>query len=524
MPTAVIGVRNIVTESGVERRLTAILYADVAGYSRLTGDDEEATHQTLRRYLDTISEAVRNGGGRVVHYAGDAVLAEFSSVVSALTSAVAIQADLGLRNQDLAPERRVEFRIGLNLGEVIVDQGDIYGDGVNVAARLEALAEPGGICLSGEVHRQVEGKVDLGFDNLGPKQVKNIAKPVQVFRVRPASSAATPPAGRSWWRWAAAAVVVLAAAGTAALYLRQTPQVAEPPPPAAASENPLAGPSLAVLPFSDASAEAGQKYFAEGIAEDLITDLSKVPGLFVIARNTTFAYQGRKVTAQQVAADLGVRYVLEGNVRRAGKQVRINVQLADTASGGLLWAERYDGALTNVFALQDEIGRKIVAALKVKLPGRQQALQRRGETQSPEAYDAFLRGWGHYRRGGGAELAKALPFLQRAIALDAKFGRAHAALAAVYWQGRGQGLAAALEIEPSELDRRAERHLEEARKQPTGLAHQVASRLLSARGEHTVAITEAETAIQLDPADPAGFRALNAARRAAGQTAAESFR
>ena len=165
-----------------------------------------------------------------------------------------------------------------------------------------------------------------------------------------------------------------------------------------------------------------------------------------------------------------------------------------------------------------------MAALKVKLPGRQQALQRRGETQSPEAYDAFLRGWGHYRRGGGAELAKALPFLQRAIALDAKFGRAHAALAAVYWQGRGQGLAAALEIEPSELDRRAERHLEEARKQPTGLAHQVASRLLSARGEHTVAITEAETAIQLDPADPAGFRALNAARRAAGQTAAESFR
>ena len=516
---------------GVERKLMAILYADAAGYSRLTGEDEEGTYQTLREYLDAISRVVNEAGGRVVHYAGDAVLAVFSSVVAAVTCAVDVQGDLAARNESLPEARRIRFRIGINLGDVIVDREDIYGDGVNVAARLEGLAEPGGICVSGEVYRQAAGKVDVGFEDLGDRQVKNIAKPVRVYRVRPdvetvgsSTGAAAPASQRRFWALAMLIAAVAGAGVVGAFYLRVQAPPEDMASGAHADAPVLTGPSLAVMPFTNVSGDPQQEYFADGITEDLITDLSKFTGLFVIARNTMFVYKGRAVTAQEVADDLGVRYVLEGGIRREGKKVRINVRLADTATETLLWAERYDGSLTEVFSLQDDITRKIVAALAVELPKRAESLRSRAETASPEAYDAFLVGRALYRRKTPEDLAKSVSFFEQAVALDPGFGRAHAALAAVYSESRVRGWEQSLGLTAEECWRRAEEHLSAAKQNPTALAHQVAASMLSFQGRHEEAIAQAGRAIALDASDPAGYQAMAKAQKAAGNVLEGAFR
>ncbi len=399
---------------GVKRKLVAILSADVAGFSRLMGENEEATLETLGGHREVFDGLIVGRDGRVVGSAGDSLLAEFPSPVEAVRCAVEAQRALDERNALLPEARQMRFRIGINLGDVMVKGDDIFGDGVNVAARLEGLAEVGGICISGAVHEQVRGKLDLGYDDMGPQSVKNIAEPVRVYRVRgegsPAAAAAAPPATK--------------------LELPDKP-------------------SIAVLPFDNMSGDQEQEYFSDGITEDIITDLSKLSGLFVIARNSAFAYKGKATNVAQVAAELGVRYVLEGSVRKAGQRVRINAQLIDGMSGGHLWAERYDRDLEDIFAVQDDVTQCIVAALEVRLSAdEKQRLKAKGTTNL-EAHDWFLKGriciWGHTND----DIARARPMFARALELDPGYAAAHAGLAYThhldYTNGWGESPAESLD-------------------------------------------------------------------------------
>ncbi len=498
------------------RKLAAILYADVAGYSRLTGEDEDTTHRRLTEYLDHIAITIERYGGRVMHYAGDAVLAMFEAVVDALSCAAQLQLDLKARNEDLPDERKVQFRIGVNLGDVIEDRDDIYGDGVNVAARLESLAEPGGICISESVHTAVGTKLPFDYEFMGEQEVKNIAKPVRAYHARVKPGAVLPepsvrPKPRSpkhhVMAATAAAVVLVIGAGVIAWWQPWQPR--EEPASLERMAFPLPDkPSIAVLPFDNMSGDPEQEYFADGMVDDLITDLSKISGLFVIARNSTFTYKGKPVKVQQVAEELGVRYVLEGSVRRAGDQIRINAQLIDATTGGHVWAERYDSSLTDVFALQDKITQNIATALAVNLTAGEQERQTLQETDSPEAYDAFLRGWTHYRLNTRDDFAKAVPYLEKAIELDPSYGRAHAALATIYWESWDKEWVRSLGISFNEAIEMARRHLEAAMKDPTPLAHRIASKMLSTQGRWDEAIAEAERAIALDANDPDGYAAM----------------
>lgn len=315
-------------EERLPRKLAAILYADVAGYSLLTGQDEDATHRLLRDYLDFVSSTIESYRGNVVHYAGDAVLARFDAVVDALTSAIAVQTELESRNQDLSDDRKVRFRIGINLGDVIEDRGDIYGDGVNVAARLEGLADPGGICISESIRTAIGKKLPYGYEFMGEQEVKNIEEPVRTYRVNLSDERTDRPV----------------------TIIRESAELFDKP-------------SIAVLAFTNMSGDPEQEYFSDGITEDIITELSRFSGLFVIARNSSFAFKGQSVDVKAVAQELGVRYMLEGSVRRAGNRLRITAQLLDTEMATHIWAERYDGDLDDIFALQDEITRSIVGSI-----------------------------------------------------------------------------------------------------------------------------------------------------------------
>jgi TolB-like protein/class 3 adenylate cyclase len=497
------------------RKLAAILYADVAGYSRLTGEDEDTTHRRLAEYLDQMAVTIERHRGRVMHYAGDAVLAMFEAVVDALSCAAHIQNDLKTRNDDLPDERKVQFRIGVNLGDVIEDRDDIYGDGVNVAARLESLAEPGGICISESVHTAVGTKLPFDYEFLGEQEVKNIAKPVKAYHGRLTPGAALPePTGVS--RKAkqmhrpivVAAVVLLVALGGVLTWLSPWEPQEEP----ASIERmafPLPDkPSIAVLPFTNMSDDPKQEYFVDGMTEDLITDLSKLTSLFVSARNSTFTYKGKAVKVRQVAEELGVRYVLEGSVRLAGSQIRINAQLVDATTGGHVWADRYDSPLDDVFALQDNVTRSIVTALAVNLTAVEQDRQSQKGTDSPEAYDSFLRAWSHYLLHTPEDFAKAISYLENAIKLDPGYGRAHAALAAIYLAGWNAYWAKSFGMSNNEAYEKMKRHLEEALKQPTPLAHRVAAKIYTTGGRWNEAMAESERAIALDANDPNGYVAM----------------
>ena len=386
----------------IERKLAAILSADVVSYSRLMAADDERTRTALNLHRkELIDPVVAQHQGRVVGTAGDSILIEFASIIDAVQCAVALQRGMGERNTDIPEELRIVFRIGVNLGDVIVEGDDIHGDGVNVAARLEALSEPGGICISGEAFRQVRGKLDAGFADLGEQQVKNIPEPVRAYRVLldPATAGqvieqqrATKPERK--WRWAipaAAAVVVAIAAGVLLALEPWVPRVEQASIERMAFALPEK-PSIAVLPFTNMSEDRAQEFFADGMTEDIITDLSKVLGLFVIARNTTFTYKGKAVKVRQVGEELGVRYVLEGSVRRQGGRVRINVQLIDATGGHHVWAERYDRDAEDIFAIQDEVAGEIVSALEVKLSVAEQAKLEQKPTDNLEAYDLYLLG------------------------------------------------------------------------------------------------------------------------------------
>jgi adenylate cyclase len=422
----------------MERRLAAILSADVVGYSRLMGEDEAGTLAALKACRnELIDPKIAQHSGRIVKLMGDGALVEFASVVEAVQCAVAIQHGMAERNTGIDDGRRIDFRIGINVGDVIVEGDDIYGDGVNVAARLEGLAEPGGICVSNAVHEQIRDKLDLAIDDLGEVEVKNIARPVRVFRLV-GDGAAVPSKGKSRRRLrrrtvvTAVAAVVLAALTAGVgwdLYLNlfsPAEQAPEEPPTGTPSAGP---PGIAVLPFDNMSGDPDQAYFSDGITEDLITDLSRVSGLFVVARNTMFTYKGRPVNVQRVGDELGVRYVLEGSVRKAGDRVRVNAQLVDAGNGHHLWAERFDREMTDVFALQDEVTQKIVSALAVTLtPDEEQRLSQAAQA-NPEAYDILLRGLERFRRYTREANAEAREYFERAVAIDPHFARAHADVA-----------------------------------------------------------------------------------------------
>ncbi len=374
------------------RRLAAIFYADVAGYSRLTGADEDATHRALSAYLDLISESIAAHRGTVMHYAGDAVLAKFDAVVDALRCATEVQGELAVRNRQVPHERKLQFRIGLNLGDVIEDRGDIYGDGVNVAARLESLADPGGVCISESVRTAVGGRLKLGYEYLGEQRVKNIAEPVKAFKVlldgvAEVKSEVTNP---------------------------ESPTLERPSKPA-----------IAVLPFDNLSADPEQEYFADGVTEDIITALSSVQSFFVIARNSTFTYKGKAVDVKRVGRELGVHYVIEGSVRKAGQRVRVTAQLLDATTGQHIWADRYDGALEDIFDLQDEITATVVGAIEPFLNRAEFERIKQKRPDSLSAYDLTLRGLQAMNELTPEGNAKALKLFENAIEADPNYARAY---------------------------------------------------------------------------------------------------
>jgi TolB-like protein/class 3 adenylate cyclase/Flp pilus assembly protein TadD len=500
-----------------KRKLTAILSADVVGYSRLMEDNEEATIQTLNTYRNSMTALVQQHRGRVVDTTGDNLMAEFSSVVDAVKCAVETQKEMNERNADLPENRRMLFRIGVNLGDIIEEDDRIYGDGVNIAARLEGLAEAGGICISRTAYDQVKNKLELGYEYLGEHSVKNISEPVHVYRILMEPEAVGKVIGerrKEKRRIISAAVIVLliGLGGLAGwyLYIEQTKRIE----PASVKEMafPLPDkPSIAVLPFVNISGDVEQEYFVDGMADDLITDLSKISGLFVIARNSVFTYKGKAAKVDQIARELGVRYILEGSVRRAKDRVRINAQLIDATTGGHLWAERYDGKMDDVFSLQDEITQKIVAVLAVKLTKIEENQLARKETVSVAAYDAFLEGWAHYVRFRPDYFAKAIRYFKKAIELDPNYGRAYAALASVHAESRLRLWSDGLRLDGqawTEPGVRAQIYLRKAMEYQTPLAYQVASSFSIHRRLYDKAFSEAERSIVIDPNDPNSYLAM----------------
>jgi len=377
----------------VERRLTAILAADVAGYSRLTGLDEEGTHVQLQDHLRTlIDPKITEHRGRVVKNTGDGMLAEFSSVVDAMRCALDVQRGMAERNVNVPQGKRIEFRIGINVGDIIIDRGDIFGDGVNVAARLEGLAEPGGICVSDDAYRQLRDKLDIVFDDAGEQNLKNIKRPVRVFRVKDRVAAA-----------------------------EQRPTLVLPDKP-----------SIAVLPFQNLSADPEQEYFADGVVEDITMALSLFRWLFVIARNSSFTYKGRAVDVKQIGRELGVRYVLEGSVRKAGNRIRIAGQLIDAETGAHLWADRFDGALEDMFDLQDHVTSSVVGAIAPKLESEDIKRATRKPTENLDAYDYYLRGLAKARYWNRVANSEALQLFCKAIELDPRLACAYGMAAWCY--------------------------------------------------------------------------------------------
>ncbi len=430
-------------EERLPRKLAAILHADVAGYSRLAGKDEDATHRRLKTSLDLIGEAVSSCHGRVVNYAGDAALAVFDAVVDAVCCAVMIQAELAELNADLPGDRRILFRIGVNLGDVIEDDDDIFGDGVNVAARIQGLAEPGGVCISESVFAALGNQLPLEFEDIGSQAVKNITDPVHAYLVHMKPGAELPrpvqrqvrernPPSTRKSLLLGLAILVLVAAAVAVAWLK--PWQGQQQLAVAPQANTLLAdkPSIAVLPFENISGDPEQDYFADGMTEDLITDLSKISGLFVVARNSSFSYRGTSTDVRQISIDLGVKYILEGSVRRVGEQIRINAQLIDGETGGHLWAERFDGTMADVFLLQDNVNQKIVSELAVSLTVDDRKRLENVETTNPDAYDMLLRGFEQYQLFAGVANADARESFKRAVELDPGYARAYANVALTY--------------------------------------------------------------------------------------------
>ena len=378
----------------MERRLSAIMAADVVGYSRLMGANEVGTLTALNhRRSEVIEPRITESNGRIVKLTGDGILAEFPSVVDAVECALAVQREMKSRNVEIPEDRRIELRIGIHLGDVIVEDGDIFGDGVNIAARIEGVGRPGGVAVSAAVKDNVGNRLDVGFEDLGEHQLKNIAQPVRVFNV--------------------GAPQPIAVKGVA------IPELVDE----------QVKPSIAVLPFNNMSGDPEQEFFSDGITEDIITDLSKISGLFVVGRNTSFTYKGKSIQLQQVAAELGVKYLLEGSVRKAGERIRVTGQLIDGVTGGHVWADRYDRDLTDIFSIQDEITKTIVDQLKIRLLPEEKKAIAQAPTDNVEAYTHYLRGRQYFHHQSKRFLLLARQMFTKATVLDPEFARAFAGIA-----------------------------------------------------------------------------------------------
>ncbi len=514
------------SSEAVERRLAAILAADVVGYSRLMGEDEAGTLARLNEHRKVlIDPAIEGHQGRIVKTTGDGLLVEFASVVDAVRCAVHIQHGMAEREAGTPGDRKMLLRIGVNLGDVIVEGDDIFGDGVNVAARIEALADPGGVFISGDAFRQIRNKLDVGFEDLGEKRLKNIAEPVSVYRVLADAAAGTvigPKHGRkrAWISTGAAAAVAL----VAALLVWNFALRDSLPRFEAASMEAMAfplpdKPSIVVLPFDNLSGDPEQQYFADGLTDDVITALSKLSGLFVISRNTAFMYRGEDVSVKSVAEELGVRYVLDGSVRRAGDQVRINAQLVDATTGETRWAERFDGDTKDIFALQDDINARIVSAMAVELTGSEQQTAAGGRTRNVRAYDAFLKGAELLRRNTATDTGAAVKFLHQAIEYDPGYSQAYAALAAAYWTGARNGWLSALDAASAEAARTEAREMLEYAMQgsPTADAYALEAEFAMLDGQQDRAVEMAAHSLEMAPSETDNQARLGQALTLAGR-------
>ncbi len=512
------------------RRLAAILAADVAGYSRLVGADEEGTIEALRQLRsDVIEPLIQRFGGRIANTAGDSFLIEFRSAVDAVRAAIEIQSEMRKRNADKSEDRAIVLRIGINVGDVVSNGDDILGDGVNVAARLEALAQPGGIVASQSVVEYVRSKVGAGFLPMGPQRVKNIVEPVDAFRVDISGAGQTTHVRRSRFPLVAAvaAVVLLAGIAFGAFWFRSQerdlPQASEQQ-----AAHPLPDlPSVAVLPLSDFSGGEGNSLLADGLTEDLITDLSRISGLFVIAGNTSFAYRNQDISVAEFAEELGVRYVIDGSLRRTGSDMRINIRLTDAATGQLLWAERFDGQLEDIFDVQGRFVLAIAQALDLTLEAGQRVQIERAETHTIAAREAFQKGWELYARFSERDNFAAIPHFEQAVSLDPDYGRAWAALALAHFRPHIFHHWNAVHRESGQL------HigyfydsLREASKFETSLVHVVRAMMnLNFRERFNVGETqgieearqEAAKAIALQPSDPEAHVTMGWALIAAGE-------
>jgi TolB-like protein/Flp pilus assembly protein TadD len=467
-----------------QRRLAAILAADVVGYSRLMGEDDAGTLAALKVLRkELFSPKVAEHHGRIVKLMGDAALVEFASVVDAVACAVALQKVLASRNAETPADRRIDLRIGVNLGDVIIEGSDIYGDGVNVAARLQELAAPGGIVLSATAYEHAEAKVDVGFQDGGAHQLKNIAKPVRIYHWPNDDS-----------------------------NLQSNVTGSKKPPPLPDK------PSIAVLPFKNMSGDPEQEFFADGLTEDIITALSHFRWFFVIARNSSFAYKGRAVDMKQIARELGVRYLLEGSVRKAGVRVRVTGQLIDAETGAHLWAERYDRDLADIFSIQDDLTQQVVGAIEPEiLMGEGKRVARR-PTANLDAYECHMRGmWFHNQQDTAGNFDEAIRWQRRAIKLDPRFARAHMALVRSLYARIFFGLGADYERDGAEIEAAAARAL--ALDQRDASSH-YAAHIAHMFGRHPeAALAEAQRAIDLNPSFALGYLALGRSRVICGHFA-----
>ena len=447
-------------EGRAERRLAAILAADVVGYSRLIRSDEEGTLGRLKALRgELVGPKIADYRGRIVKFMGDGILAEFGSVVDAVHAATELQRAMTERNAGLRADERIEFRIGVNLGDVVIDGDDIHGDGVNIAARLEGLARPSGVCISGAAYDQVRDRIDLPFEDLGDQEVKNIDRPVRV------------------WHWNADA----------------EPGERSPSESLTLPDKP----SIAVLPFDDMSGETEQQHFADGIAEDITTGLSCIRSFFVIARNSSFTYRGSSVDVSKVGRELGVRYVLEGSVRRAGKRIRVTAQLVDAPSRKHIWAQRFDRDLDDIFAVQDEITSAIVGAIGPEVDGAERARALRRPTERLDAWSAYQRGLWHAYRYSREGTVEAADFFHRAVALDPSFAAAHAGLSFVHYLNALLDYAGSREDEIDKAFECAKQSI--LLDDKDAMSYWSLGRAHRLRGEYDLAITSFKTALELNP-------------------------
>jgi adenylate cyclase len=494
-------------QEGFKRKLTAILSADVEGYSRLMGEDEEATVRTLTAYREVFTTLIQQHNGRVIDTPGDNLLVEFASLVDAVQCAVAVQKEITARNSELFEDRRMQFRIGINLGDVIQEEERIYGDGVNIAARLEGLAEPGGICISKTAFDQIETKLPYGYEFLGDQTVKNIAKPVGAYRVlmeprvtvaeKPEKEKLPPKRRKALLVGAAALFIVAVAAGIWQFYTRR-PSV-EP-----ASVERMAfplpeKPSIAVLPFDNLSGDPEQDYLADGFSESIITALSYIPEMFVIARNSSFTYKGKPVKVQQVSEELGVRYVLEGSVLKSGDKVRITAQLIDALSGGHIWSERFDRDFKNLFDLLDEITQAIAVALQVELTEGEQGRMRYGSTTNLEAWGYAVKGFGIFLQLTKEAIAKSREFFKIALEIDPAYAQALTNLAWTHAIDAWLGYTGTPEESLKRAVELAEKAVEMDDKNPS--VHSLWQKIYLRQGQHDKALEEGRKAIALGPND-----------------------